>query len=86
MDFGEEGIDVGEVRKNQQEVIKVKLRRYKDHDFLDIRTWVTTLDPPVPTKKGIAVNPQRIPEFIPILQEAYSIYAAEKEETDETSS
>lgn len=81
MDFGDEGIDVGEVQKNKQEVIKVRLRSYKDHDFVDIRVWVDTFDPPRPTKKGVAVSPRLIPDLVRILQDAHERYEADKEGT-----
>jgi hypothetical protein len=56
---------VCELPKNSREAIKFSLAEFKGHKFIDMRVYAKEegKDPPVPTKKGLAVSPTLWPEF-----------------------
>ena len=46
--------DIGELTKNSEETLKLRLRTYNGHQFLDIRSfWKKDDSEFIPTKKGI---------------------------------
>ena len=55
---------IATIEKNADEEIRVSLREYKGHPFIDIRVyWKPAEGEPGPTKKGVTLNPERFPEF-----------------------
>jgi hypothetical protein len=53
------------VPKNAREEIKISLEEFKGHKFIDMRVYLKANDgqAPLPTKKGLAVNPSLWPQF-----------------------
>ena len=50
------------IEKNADEEIRVSLREYKGHPFIDIRVyWKPPEGEPGPTKKGVTLNPELFP-------------------------
>ncbi|OGL04425.1 MAG: hypothetical protein A3J45_16480, partial [Candidatus Rokubacteria bacterium RIFCSPHIGHO2_02_FULL_69_13] len=50
------------IEKNADEEIRVSLREYKGHPFMDIRVyWKPPEGEPGPTKKGVTLNPELFP-------------------------
>ena len=67
-------IDIATIEKNRSEELRVALKEYKGRDYLDIRTFIEPYADEgqgrVPTKKGITVPLDKLPELIAALQEA----------------
>jgi hypothetical protein len=65
---------IGEFSKNSLETVKVNLQRWKKSEFCDIRVWVTPTTGETselcPTRKGITLSAESLPEFIKILEKA----------------
>ena len=58
---------IATIAKSPDEEIRVSLREYKGHPFIDIRVyWKPPEGEPGPTKKGVTLNP----EFFPDLKKA----------------
>ncbi|MBI3030495.1 MAG: transcriptional coactivator p15/PC4 family protein [Candidatus Rokubacteria bacterium] len=50
------------IEKSADEEIRVSLREYKGHSFIDIRVyWKPPEGEPGPTKKGVTLNPDLFP-------------------------
>ncbi len=64
------------IEKNKAEELRVALKRYRGHDYVDIRTYVEPSvdegEGRVPTKKGVALALTKLPELIAALQRAES--------------
>ncbi|KRT75205.1 MAG: Transcriptional Coactivator p15 (PC4) [Candidatus Rokubacteria bacterium CSP1-6] len=53
---------IATIEKNADEEIRVSLREYKGHPFIDIRVyWKPPEGEPGPTKKGVTLNPELFP-------------------------
>jgi len=53
---------IATIEKNADEQIRVSLREYKGHPFIDIRLyWKPPEGEPGPTKKGVTLNPELFP-------------------------
>lgn len=65
---------IATIEKNSDEEIRISLREYKGHSFVDIRVyWRPPDGEPGPTRKGVTFNPEFYPEFreaIAALEEA----------------
>ena len=65
---------IATIEKNPDEEIRISLREYKGHPFVDIRVyWKPPAGEPGPTRKGVTFNPEFYPEFrkaITALEEA----------------
>jgi len=63
---------IAEIEKNAVEVIRVSWSEYKGHHFLDVRVYYEDGETGEwkPTKKGIAIAPDLLPELIAALQTA----------------
>jgi len=65
---------IATIEKNPDEEIRISLREYKGHPFVDIRIyWKPADGEPGPTKKGVTFHPEFYPEFrkaIAALEEA----------------
>jgi hypothetical protein len=68
-----DGTLIATVRKNQNEEVRVSLSTFKGCDLCDVRVYASFDDGDAerrPTKKGIAVKVDRLPELIAALQSA----------------
>ncbi len=65
---------IATIEKNPEEEIRISLREYRGHPFVDIRIyWKPPDGEPGHTKKGVTFNPEFYPEFkkaITALEEA----------------
>lgn len=62
---------VGEIQKNALEKIIVSTGSYKGYDFVDVRVYYQDKDGEwKPTRKGVAVPPDRLEELIELLKKA----------------
>jgi len=73
--------EIAKIDKNSQEEIIVQLTEFKGHDLVDLRVWTKPLAgeadaKETPTRKGLTVKPDLIPELIEALQEAARTYRA----------
>ncbi len=62
---------LGEVRKNAKELIRVEEREYKGHRFVDVRVYYEdeASGEYKPSKKGITLNSEVIEPVIELLKE-----------------
>jgi len=61
---------IGEIEKNQNEVIRIKIEEFKGYKFLDIRVYFQDQGGEwKPTKKGVAVPFEKIEDFIGLVNE-----------------
>jgi hypothetical protein len=62
---------VGEIQKNALEKIIVSTGTYKGYDFVDVRVYYQDKDGEwKPTRKGVAVPPDKLEELIDLLKRA----------------
>ncbi|MGD0883566.1 MAG: transcriptional coactivator p15/PC4 family protein [Thermodesulfovibrionales bacterium] len=62
---------IGEFQKNTSEIVRVSFEIYKGRNFLDVRAYFETDNGEWrPTKKGIAIAPDKIDNLIELLQSA----------------
>jgi len=55
---------IATIEKNPDEEIRVSLREYRGHPFIDIRVYYKPSDgEPGPTRKGVTLNPELYPEL-----------------------
>lgn len=75
--------EIARIEKNALEEIIVQLTEFMGHDLVDLRVWTKGLPDGAgsPTKKGLTVKPDLLPELIEALQKAERTYqeAREKE-------
>lgn len=58
-----------EIRKNSAETVRIAARRYQGHDLIDIRVFARTKDGSViPTKKGVSLNIDLVPDLLECLE------------------
>ena len=62
---------IGEIQKNSTEKIKVTLSEYKGYEFIDVRVYYEDDSGEWrPTKKGIAIAPDKVKELMDLLTRA----------------
>lgn len=62
---------IGEIQKNSTERIRVSTEVYKDHEFIDVRVYFDGGSGELkPTKKGIAIAPEKVNALIDLLKKA----------------
>jgi len=66
---------IAKINKNALELVVIRLSEFKGCDLIDIRIWMKPEDPREegelkPTKKGISLGIDAIPELIQALQKA----------------
>jgi len=60
---------IGEIQKNSTEKIMVSKQAYKGYEFIDVRVYYEDDNGEWrPTKKGIAIAPDKIEELISLLK------------------
>ena len=66
--------DITAIEKNRTEELRVALKEYKGHDYVDVRTYVEPYADEgqgrIPTKRGITLRVRKLPELIVALKEA----------------
>lgn len=56
---------IKEIKKNTKQIVRICLSEYKNNTFLDLRIYLLQEDGSyVPSKKGIALNKNVLPEVI----------------------
>lgn len=74
---------IAEFHKNSIEIIRVMTYQWKGQDLIDARVWIlqdpTNPESAIPTKKGLTIRPDSLPEFILILQKAHETFNKSKE-------
>lgn len=68
---------IDEFHKNSVEILRTSLVKWKDQDFIDVRTWITSDLPgdkkEQPTKKGIRISVDLLPRLIESLEKAQHV-------------
>jgi hypothetical protein len=66
--------DIATIEKNRSEELRIALKEYEGHDYVDIRTYVEPYadhgQGRVPTKKGVTLGVAKLPALIEVLREA----------------
>ena len=60
------------IEKNGVEEVHIDLSEYRGHDLIGIRIWAnygSADEPKRPTKKGVTLKIEKLPELISVLQE-----------------
>lgn len=62
---------IGQVERNQTEVIRVSTEEFKGRAYIDVRIYFEDNEGEwKPTKKGVAINPDKLEQVIELLKEA----------------
>lgn len=64
----DQGQVIANMKKNTVEEILFTLREYKGHRLVDIRVYTDAEDYQGPTKKGICLRIEQLPEFMGCLE------------------
>lgn len=74
--------EIARIGKNSQEDIIIQLTEFKGIDLVDLRVWVRddVETESKPTKKGLTIKPELLPELIEALQQAEQIYQGAQDE------
>ena len=59
-----EGTVVASFPKNAFEEVKVTVGPYKGQTLVDARVWRNGADHPIPTRKGLSIRPELLPELV----------------------
>jgi hypothetical protein len=71
-------IVVGSFPKNNREEVRVSLSKFKGYDLVGVRQWYRNEnDDPRPSKSGITIRVDLLPELLDLIQKAKDI-AVEK--------
>lgn len=59
--------------RNRREEIRISLRRWKEHDFADVRIFSASEDGrSLPTNRGVTIGMRQLPEFLRSVDKAYT--------------
>ena len=63
---------IATIRKFDRTEVRIEISEFKEQSFVNIRTWVRARDSEemIPTRKGVTVTPEQLPELIEALQAA----------------
>jgi hypothetical protein len=62
---------VGQVERNQTEVIRISTEEFKGRSYVDVRVYFEDSEGEwKPTKKGVAISPDKLDQVIQLLKEA----------------
>jgi hypothetical protein len=64
---------IATIEKNAIEQLRVELSEYQGHNLISLRIWAnydSSTDDKHPTKKGLALRVEKLPELIEALQKA----------------
>lgn len=69
-----EPIIIAEIEKNSREVVRISIDEFKGHRLIDIRVFAAWGDDDIlkPTKKGVSLKIERLPDLIDALSQAGS--------------
>lgn len=76
MNFSDgEEVSIGEIKKGSSEILKVSLSEFRGQVYLDFRVWYlpdasSFSDELRPTKKGVKIHSEVIPELSKLISEA----------------
>ncbi len=64
-------MNVGEIERNETEVVRVSTEEFKGRKYLDIRVYFDNGEGEwKPTKKGVTIQPDRVDDFIELIRKA----------------
>ena len=63
-------VEIATLRKSTRESIRVQIREFKGHRFVDVRTFASNGVEEVSTPNGIAIKPDLLRATIEALQQA----------------
>ena len=66
-------INIATIVKNATETVHIDISEFGGHDLVDIRIWAnykSAAQPKRPTKKGVSLNIEKLPELIYALEKA----------------
>ncbi len=67
-------IVVGSFPKNNREEVRVSLSKFKGYDLVGVRQWYRNeKDEPRPSKSGITIRVDLLPELLELIQKARDI-------------
>ena len=70
---------IRDIEKNSSNKIRISLTEFKGNNFVDLRVYYEDEEGEYkPTKKGVALKPELIPQVIEALQEAEREFKAGK--------
>ncbi len=62
---------IGEIERNETEVVRIGVEEYKGRKYVDIRTYFENdAGEWKPTKKGVTVAPEKMDEFMELVRKA----------------
>jgi len=63
---------IATIRKSDRTEVRIEIGEFKEQPLVNIRTWVRARDSEemIPTRKGVTVTPEQLPELIEALQTA----------------
>ena len=61
---------VGHVQKNGREIVRATLTEFHGHKLLDLRVHAVDGDNAAPTKAGVCVRLELLPDLVALLQDA----------------
>ena len=68
-----------DIQKNDFSTIRIAIREFNGHTYLDLRIYVRGDDNEfLPTRKGVTLDPSRIPDLIKHLQSLYGEWGKRK--------
>lgn len=67
--------EIGLIQKNIREVVIVQFTEFHGNTYVDMRVHATNKPgvPPIPTKKGLCLNPELMPDFLALVTEACKV-------------
>jgi hypothetical protein len=62
---------IGQVERNETEVIRISTEEFKGRSYVDVRVYFEDSEGEwKPTKKGVAISPDKLDQVIQLLKEA----------------
>ena len=63
--------DILTIKKNARDEVRIALREYEGHAYVDIRIFTEYQDTglPGPTRRGVTLPPEKLPELLAALKE-----------------
>jgi len=62
---------IGEIARNETEVLRISTAEYKGRTYVDVRIYFEGDDGEwKPTKKGITIQPDKVEEFLGLIKQA----------------
>jgi hypothetical protein len=62
---------IGDIPRNETEVLRVSAEEYKGRRYVDVRVYFANDEGEwKPTKKGVTIQPEKIEEFVDLVKKA----------------